>query len=213
MAQELFTGIGKLKIDIDTIELIKVIEGYGLNRKPINKFMDSYYMNKAHYGRVVYNEKEYLSGASSVPEVAVYFIKEMEISSIPIKNIYLKFYNNKLYSFKSDYSTELTNAMELKYTEFKRSILRDTTQCLAKNTGNRYDLIGSKFYTKWENGNISAESMAGDYYDDHCQKKYISWFTYGKRDVVDVISGKEEEIRKIRKIERERALSDKLKDF
>lgn len=211
-SQEKFYGIGKLKIGSDTSTLIQLAKDNGLSLVKVKGFLDAYRTKEGTYSRL-YAGKEYIPDASMVPEVAVFKLGDIKVADITINNICVKYYKNSLYYFNSDYSSELNQAMELKYTDFKKRTERDTVSCINKATGNKYDLEGIMFYSNWVNGDVTATTAIGSYYNDKCQKNILSYVKYVNRDIDRLVSSLETKIKQEEKEKKIQETKSKLSEF
>ena len=62
--------------------------------------------------------------------------------------------------------------------DFKDESKVDTSKCLAKMTGIKYDLIAHDNITRWYNDGIIATSRIYDYFTDNCEESSGSLFYY-----------------------------------
>lgn len=213
-SQEKFTGIGKIKIGVDTSIVADLVSENSLKKIKIKTFKDFMKVRSGKtYGKINYIDGEYFSDATEVPGVSVYQFGEIKIAGIPIEQVVLKFYNNQLYSFHSEYSIELKNAMKIKYPDFEVSSKTDTTVCISKSTGNKLSLKSTTLFNKWKNGGISALTSVGTYYNQECEERYLSYVMYNDDLVSDQVRDLDRELRRQRIAKKAAETKAKLSDF
>jgi len=213
-SQEKFTGIGKLKIGVDTSIIADLVSENSLKKIKIKTFKDFLKVQSGkNYGKINYVDGVYFADATEAPGVSVYQFGEIKIAGIPIEKVVLKFYNNQLYSFDSQYSKELLNAMKTKYPDFEESSKKDTTSCINKATGNKLSLESTMFHKKWKNGTITALATIGNYYNDKCEDKLLSFVQYNDHIISDQVRDLEQELSKQKETKKAAETKAKLSDF
>ncbi len=125
-----------------------------------------------------HSKKSDIITISYCPDVSEYYVSNYEVAGIVLKHINLKYYKNKLIELKCDFSKEIEDAMKVKYGAPTITTSNDTSKCVYNLTGVSRDMVAKKFYSKWNNDNITANSYIGEYFDSNCNKKYLSYFRY-----------------------------------
>ncbi|HWD88293.1 MAG TPA: hypothetical protein VG367_09220 [Mucilaginibacter sp.] len=185
-AQEKFNGIGIFKLGGDT----SILYNYAL----INKCkIKPFYKGNAFFAKTqndpnrleifkleinIKHPEDKINDLSECTEAKEFYCSIYEINGIKIRNIRLVYFNNQLVKFTSNESDEIEAAMNSKYGKSEIRDRPDTSNCLYNFTGFTRKLIAHTFSYEWGNGDISALSVVSEYFDDHCDKKYISYFTY-----------------------------------
>lgn len=107
-----------------------------------------------------------------------FLIPKFVISEIPITNTYLIFYKDTLISIKTDYSSSIAEAIELKYGKTTLEVKEKEVNCTLKLTGTPLSFTEKMFYRKWENGKIKCVVAIGDYRDSKCEKQSLSYINF-----------------------------------
>lgn len=180
-----FTGIGIFKIGADTSVLYDFAQQQRIKIKKMDEMYDilqarTGYSRKGGIFQLLHNSNNSkddmtLSYCSDNRE---YYLSQYEIAGITIKNVILTFFKNRLIKFKCSFDSKIEDAMDAKYGKSESKITNDTVSCVYNMTGVTRKLVAETFINKWKNGDITAESTLKEYYDDHCNKKYVSLFYY-----------------------------------
>jgi hypothetical protein len=115
---------------------------------------------------------------SYCPQVTEYYISRYIVSGILIKNIRLKYFQNKLVQFSSDFSNEIKDALTVKYGKSSLSVESKKLSCMHNLTGIATPLVEKTYTEKWTNGPIRVLSVLYDKYDDKCKLAINSFFLY-----------------------------------
>lgn len=119
-----------------------------------------------------YNSSPY---AHLCKDARVFYIPEIKISEIKMKEMYLTFYKDTLISINTDWSEEIVEALELKYGSGELKKKDKEVKCTLNSTGETVTYTETMFYQYWENGNIKCTAALGDYHDSNCEKQTLSY--------------------------------------
>jgi hypothetical protein len=110
------------------------------------------------------------------PKAQVYYLSSYEVAGIRLSEVYLTFYSKKLIEFKCEYSSELVDALTLKYGKPKTDIKERPRNCVFVHTGNKITYKDVTTRESWENGGIHASATIMKWYDSSCEKHLGSYF-------------------------------------
>lgn len=217
-SQEKFLGIGIFKLGVDTASVINYAESVNCKVSTINDGMILYKIerenNKNDLLKIDSKNNVYrlergknMYSMSKCPLIKEYFLNQYTVSGIKLYNVRLEFYKNKLYSVKCNYGPDINDAMSLKYGKPELNRITKKVNCVFRLTGVKEELTEDSFYQKWKNNNILALGFSSAYYNDKCEKQYLSYFKY-EIEIPEVTKCKEESISKEPSIKKEQ-----LKDF
>jgi hypothetical protein len=151
--------------------------------------------------------------ASFCSQVRVFFINKYIVAGITLNNIYLTFYNGYLTEFYSDITTELNEAMHLKYGDPVIENNVKEIECTNNNTGNTIKHKEQTIYQRWENGEIKAIAYLSNYYDSKCKEHFINYFMINKEGISSIISACDEKKKQDLKSRELKIKRNKLTDF
>jgi hypothetical protein len=197
-------GIGIFKISKDTSSIIQELEKQ-LDTKCRKFYSMSDVFNLEDESKVVIAElfpdtvDIYHSPvrASFCSQVRVFFINKYIIAGITLNNIYLTFYNGYLTEIYCDITTELNEAIHLKYGDPVIENKVKEIECINNNTGNTIKHKEQTIYQRWENGEIKATACLSNYYDSKCKELLINYFMISKEGISSIISACDEKRSKI----------------
>jgi hypothetical protein len=145
----------------------------------------------------------------------VYFIDYYQVAGIPIKKLYLSFYQDTLYQIYCDGDTKIEEAVTLKYGEGVITRNSRKIKCQSKFTGGEFEEEESDLQTTWDKraDSIIASSRFQTYYDEKCKEQFISYFMIVNKPVSTAITNAEVAMRNKKSEEELKEKKSKLKDF
>lgn len=192
-------GIGPFKIGLATTAIInEIADKAKIKLKGSTSLMDYYndYDSKKTTGIYLLQRTEKDKDRTDPrftnhPFVKTFYIDYYEVAEVPIKGIYLRFYNDTLYDFQCDYSTLLREAIDLKYGKGNDSVVVKKVKCNSRLSGD-FEEEEKSFHFSWPTGdkNILCVGCIGHYYDYKCEKNYLSYF-YVKNSTLSIQINKE----------------------
>ena len=222
-AQEDFRGIGIFKIGISTTQTLnEFVTKNGIKIKESTSLMDTYgnYASSKKTSNVLLLRKsekdQYLTDPkySEHPDVKVYYVNYYEVAGIGLKTLYLEFYKDTLYDLQCDYSTELVEAISLKYGKGVDSTATKKIQCTGRLAGN-FEVEEFYHYTKWSsiNKQVQATACIGEYYNSKCEKQILSYFVINNSELKIRIGKEESAIKSAQEEKNNNDKKSKLSDF
>lgn len=222
-SQESLRGIGSFKVgETTTSGIVDFAKKENIKVKQSNSLMDTYgtYVSGKKTSKIYLLSKSGKDNVISDPQysdhplVKTYFIDYYEVSDVPIRKLYLKFYNDTLYDLECDFSKELREALTLKYGAGVDSVAKKSVKCRSRMTGD-FEEDETSYYTKWLNGSngMISISCVGHYFDYKCEKKYLSYFFIKNSNVSKQVISEEVDKREKEKAEQEKGKKGKLTDF
>ena len=228
-SQTRMTGLGKFKIDSSTTEILNQLAAenntkVGVANDLIQTAGDYSWSDKKHVIISLLSdsssENEY--GIKSFPDtkfikhslVKSFYINFINLPGITLERVYLFFYSDTLYKIQCNLTSELIDAMNIKYGP---SGIRKGEKIITcrSGVGIEYNEIEANYYYSWDINNSKLECIAfnGSYFDSQCKKNYTSSFmVYSLRkdkliatDIIAMYEKKEKEEADKKK--------SKLKDF
>lgn len=139
-----------------------------------------------------------LKYVSYCPEVANFYLTNFySKDSVHFENVFLKFYNNKLVSFKAQLTPEVEAYVMKRYgSAFKVDTILTPANCKHMLAANRLNDVS---YRKvWNNAstNTSAKIVRGNYFEVYeCENLKIEYFELSTNNYRDVIDKCETKIR------------------
>jgi hypothetical protein len=217
-------GIGKFKIGIT---LSSIIEDLAKENKVkvkestdfMETFADASYVTKrttkilllkAPQSKSDIADPEY----SVAPDVKVYYINYLEISTVPVEKLYLSFYKDTLYKITCNTSLQLRDAMDIKYGKGDLKTDEKEVTCTSRITGD-FKEKETTYITTWSSdiNNIEAVDYLRNYFNDKCEEKFISYFTISDKAIVKSVNVIVAEINaRVKKEEADKKKAE-LKDF
>jgi hypothetical protein len=217
-AQNKIEGFGKFKIQKTTISYLDtIVKEQKLDKVKMTSF-DDYMKLRYKKDKIAevfsdtinrYNSPPY---AHSCPNARVFYIPKIAIADITFSDTYLTFFNEILVDIKTDYTSEIVEALELKYGKPAIDKKEKEVQCTLKLTGSNLTYTETMYYQKWENGEIECTAAIGDYRDSKCEKKTLSYIIIGlsdkKKEIVECDIAVNERVENKQKNEKKKQLSD-----
>jgi hypothetical protein len=149
-----FKGIGNFKVGETTISIIKKSEV-----RKVNDSSDEYWwIGGSEVLQLFPNPTNVINNPSKVsycPEVKIFKVKSITISSIPLEDVYLTFYRDTLIELKCNENEKIATAMEYKYGKGTKIIENIGIKC-----GYGYS-NGTVRILLWQNKKIKAEIHKG----------------------------------------------------
>ncbi|GAA4907012.1 hypothetical protein [Mucilaginibacter defluvii] len=172
-SQEKFTGIGVFKIGSDS----SVVYNYAEEKcKKVKVISSIPVFDKKYIAKISKGAADII--VDPCPDVSEYRLALYEVAGMKLKNVELTFYKNKLIKFRSDYSTEVVNALDQKYGKSESTIKYDTASCVYQLTGITRKLVAKTYHNNRESDDIHFSAFVGSYYDDKCNEQYYSGLSY-----------------------------------
>ena len=186
----IFNGIGILKINspIKIINEIRtIVGGKGIiinsseKESELKRLLDNIENSDTDekYGVVVLLSEDTINPSnspmrsSSCKKVKIFLVAGYTVAGIKIKGLKLTFFNDTLAEIDCKGTSELTDAIRLKYGVGE---LRSTTKevsCLYKYNGNSVKYEEQRITESWNNEDIRAYSHTSKYYNDKCEEQYL----------------------------------------
>ena len=194
-------GIGLFKIGQTDISIIKQIADEMSTKILTCKSSLEFYEldSKIKYVAQVFPDtvKSYNSppGASVCNEVKSFSIKGFFVSGIALKNLKLQFYNDTLYYISCDYTSEISEAMKLKYGSGKLEKKNNEIECKNTYSGVTRKVNETTIYETWENGKITVIGRILEFYSSKCERQLTSLFSIYDRKIYLMVYNKEAEIK------------------
>lgn len=222
-SQESLRGIGAFKVgETTTSAIIDFAKKENIKVKQSTSLMDTYgtYVSGKKTSKVYLLSKPGKDNIISDPKysdhplVKTYFIDYYEVSDVPIRKLYLKFYNDTLYDLECDFSKELREALTLKYGSGVDSVAKKSVKCRSRMAGD-FEEEEASYYTKWLNGSngMISISCVGHYFNYKCEKKYLSYFFIKNSNVSKQVISEEVDKSEKEKAEQEKGKKSQLTDF
>jgi len=201
-AQELNFGLANLKL-YSSLDLINSI-GFNEKTPKIKNYSD--YINYIEYKKdlIVY---EVVNDSTSDDNYNGYFNPDVRYFIIPkyrlinelyINELELIFYKNKLIKFSSKCSSELNEALNIKYGKADVKVEHKDKVFTFVNTGAKITKTEDTYYSTWDVNSleIKCSSMLWKYYDDNGKEKYINDFEFYDIKLMKEVSEQEDIINK-----------------
>ncbi|OQP51726.1 hypothetical protein A4H97_26300 [Niastella yeongjuensis] len=180
------SGIGRFKIGFTTTtiidELSKEFSSSITETNDIMATMTNYYDENPT--KILYISKEKNENAEfphtyylKHPKVKVYFLNNFLIPEVVVlHNIYLKFYNDTLYSLNCEGSELLDTALTLKYGNPKFTAKTKNIAC--SNAYRTFTYEEATYTKEWVNPSkkITADLVYSRYYNSKCEKQILNYF-------------------------------------
>lgn len=130
-------------------------------------------------------------------DVKVYLIDYIDISGVPFTKLYLSFYKDTLYSINSDGSSDITEAMTIKYGKPAIKTTKKKVKCTSRIAGN-FEVEEVAYNSNWVTGlpTIKAVSDVGTFYNSKCEKLQYSYFSIENEFLKKKITAVEERLNK-----------------
>ena len=191
--QNKIEGIGKFKIKKTSVAYLDTLaKEQELDRETISTF-DDYFKMRYKTNKLAevfpdtvdtYKSPSY---AHYCKDARVFYIPKMKISEIELKDTYLTFYKDTLIQINTDYSSEVTEAFELKYGKAEIEKKEKEVKCTLKMTGTDVTYTETMYYQYWENGSIKCIAAIGDYRNSKCEKTTLSYISISTEKVNEKI--------------------------
>jgi hypothetical protein len=218
----IFNGFGLLKVNQTTISVIKELEILLKTESKEIKSQGNYsyvqdLINNGTYKKsfileIVNNKKHKEESPILAPKcelVKLYIVKGYKVSNIELINLHLKFYNDTLTEIKCDITTELKNAIKLKYGDGETQSDRKEIKCTYTYNGNTITYEELEIDETWRNKNTFSTIRFKKYYNSDCKEKYFNYLLISSyKSIEDIINCEKDAIN----IENQEKLKN-LKDF
>nr|GFB63580.1 hypothetical protein [Tanacetum cinerariifolium] len=174
-------GIGKFKIGKTTLAIIPELEAeMEVKVKRVGSYSDYAKAEGGDILELIPDATDDLKGppyASLCPAAKVYMLPAYKVADIYLANVKLTFYNDILIDFHCDGSTELIEALGLKYG--KPSMKKDEKDvpCTFTHTGNKIVYKEVTYTQSWNTPPLAAEAILMKYYDSKCKDNLINYFS------------------------------------
>jgi len=217
-AQSNIEGIGKFKIKKTTIAYLDTIcKEQDLDRVIFRNFQDQMKGGRrAKLAEIIADTLTMYSSPSHArfrKEVKVFYISKMRISTIDITNTYLTFYRDTLVDINTDFTLDISQALELKYGKGEVEQKDKIINCTITFTGQKVEHTETMFYTRWRNGDITCTAAVGDYFDNECKKQSLSYISIITFKAYKKVGDCDEEMKAKIKARKDTNKKKELKDF
>ncbi|MVM33279.1 hypothetical protein GO755_24780 [Spirosoma sp. HMF4905] len=170
-SQDKVEGIGKFKIGKTPISItqeiakesgdsIHILDEY-LNMDTEKFGIAEIVVNKAYPDRSP-------EQALFCPDVRIFQIPAYQVAGIEIKNLWLTFKGGILIGLQCDNSTDIHEALKLKYGPPVIKTVKKPIDCVYLSNGNKLQREESKYTSSWTNGKIVATETTHRFYDKNC---------------------------------------------
>lgn len=204
-------GIGLFKIGQTHVSIIdKLSEDINTKTISCNSSSDFY---EIEYSKTKYiiqtfpdTVKEYNSppGSSLCQNVKSFSVKGFYVAGIQLKDLKLQFYNDTLYYVSCDYTSDISEAMKLKYGVGKLETKKKEIECKNSYSGTKRTLTETTIYETWEHDEITAIGRILEFYNSKCERQLTSLFSVYNETKYLMVYNKEAEIK--------RRINDAIKD-
>ncbi|WP_343633433.1 hypothetical protein [Fluviicola sp.] len=194
-------GIGLFKIGKTTVSSIEELsKKFSTKIKSTNSSSDLYNLTTNNNKIIIqlfadtvktYNSPSYTSYSSNVK---TYRIIGYSAADIELNDLTVKFYNDTLYYMNCNMSSDLNNAIKLKYGEGKIEVKEKEVVCKNRSTGIERKLIEKTYFQKWDHDDIMAVSILSEYYNDKCERRLVSALTIESFSIGRVVNKIDDEI-------------------
>ena len=99
----------------------------------------------------------------------------------------MTFYKNKLTEIHTDYSTEISEALKLKYGNPKIEKKEDVNECTTANLLIDLKFKSTLYYQTWSNEDVSCVAVVGNYINRKCEKVYMGYIFISKNSITEQI--------------------------
>lgn len=187
-AQNKITSFGKLQLGMSVNEIPQ------LSKAKKASTSDQYYkyvynnISKNVYEIVCDTTEKYPKGTYD-PRVREFQIGKYNVTeSIEIKDITLKFFNDKLYSIDTK-DSKLTDLLTAKYGDGTLTV-KEEDHTFQNGYGAKFVKTDKTFTTTWETGNpnITCRSVLMSWYNDHGEQNIISFTILEDNSHIDEIN-------------------------
>jgi len=184
--QTKISGIGPFKILATPSSIIDTLSKmYGVSIKETNDVLETetnyydenptkiFFISKDKNENAEYPHSKYIRH----PKVKVYFLNNFLIPEVVVlHNVFLRFFNDTLYSFECEGSEILDTALTLKYGNPKIKIRTHPVTCSNAYRTFNYEEYSS--HKEWQNlsKKIDADLVYSTYYNSKCEKKSFTYF-------------------------------------
>lgn len=180
--QSTVEGIGPFKIhktNINIIDSLKKLDNEFYYIKTYSDYSSIKFKDKIISEVLSDSTKEYndILESTICPKGRVFYIPEIVISDITIKDLFLTFYNETLINIKCEYSSELLEAFKLKYGKPTITEYTKEYKCIVFGNIIRYKEV--TYYQRWFNKDIEVLFYIGSYRDSKCDSQSYLGMTIG----------------------------------
>jgi len=183
-AQTEIAGIGPFKIGVTSTQIIHQLESE-LETNCIKVYSGTQFYNVRRSSKVFIAElipdtlNEYSSPtyASFCPNTRVFYVSQYSVSGVEIKEAYLKFFDDQLYELLCERTSELIEALTIKYGEPKIEQRDSYTDCGYFSSANTIKLKTYSITQEWRNNNVIANGCIYNRYNSECEESLGSYFS------------------------------------
>lgn len=206
-SQSQIKGIGDFKIDKTNIRIIDSLanNGYGLSTCKDTYDCSEYSTSGMNIYEMVNDTIESDGSLPFFKEYRKFVIAEYNIAGIKMTGVNLSFYNNILFDITIKGDSELSEALKEKY---KGVLSAKKNQVICTSRFGEYKETETEYKTTYrENENFHAYSFFKIYYNDKCEKKYLTYtslynkkthkLVYSKNQAAEDIFNKKRKLKKL----------------
>lgn len=199
-------GLGIFKINSSNISIINDIsELLNVQLKSSYSFTELYNMNMSRGNYVVQTHidtnktGDTPTGSCLWDQVKTFSVKGYSVSGIDLNDLILKFYHDTLFYISCDLTTNVSEALKLKYGQGVVESNEKDVVCTNYSTGLKRNVKETSIYETWSNGDIQAISRVLEFYSYKCERNIASGFSIYSKTINTMVYYKVDEIeRKIR---------------
>lgn len=182
IGQDKIEGIGKFRLKSTTTEYLDTLaEEKSLKRNSVGNLGDFFniYKKDELVELIPDTLKDYLSPphASLCKDVRVFYIPQMTVSTIVLKETFLTFYRDTLVAINTNWTNEIVEALELKYGKGHLDKKEKEVSCTSSLSESSTTYTETMYYQTWQNGDIKCTAALGNYRDSKCEKKTMSYIS------------------------------------
>lgn len=148
------------------------------------------------------------------PIIKTYFIDYMEISTVPFEHVYLKFINDTLYDFHTKSSSQIDEAMTIKFGKPEMEEKKKKVECVSRVAGN-FNLEEYSYTSTWKlkDTNSVAYSYIRRYFDYKCEERFTNFFSFYSKRLIKKAHEEENRINQNKDAEDEATKKKRLSGF
>jgi hypothetical protein len=199
--------------------------------------MSSDSINELVYKKIVKNKKEYfkvpefkviefyLDTTEAIPfhpqlsldkRENVFFLPILKLSeNISVAEVYLKFFEDKLYSFECNSNPDLIEALDLKFGKRTIVVKEEEQTYTFKYGGNKITKVDKLFTSTWpiESANISCIGIFKVFHDEKGEQSSYNKIILKDNKIGEIVLLENERMKKKISLQKEALTKKKLSDF